>query len=121
MKGKSEIRDLARQRIRWLFKLAYDETRKGNYGRARRYAELIIRVAEKGKTRVPRSIKRSICKNCRVILIPGLTARVRIRSEGSKGSHVTVTCTLCGWMKRYYIKAGTYEEKGEGVNKGSKA
>jgi len=121
MKVKSGVRDLARQRIRWLFKLAYNETKKGNYGRARRYAELIVRVAEKGKIGVPRSIKRSICKNCKVILIPSITARVRIRSEGSKGSRVIVTCTLCGWMKRYYIKAVTYGKKGEGVNKGSKA
>ncbi len=120
MKSKSEVKDLAKQRIRWLFKLAYDETKRGNYERARRYSELIIRIAEKGKVRIPRSIKRSICKNCKVILIPGVTARVRIRSEGTKGSHITVTCTLCGWMKRYYIKAGTYEEKSEGTNKGSK-
>jgi len=121
MRGRSEIRDLARQRIRWLFKLAYEETKKKNYERARRYAELIIRIAEKGKVKVPKSIKRSICKNCKIILIPGITARVRIRSEGSKGSRVTVTCILCGWMKRYYIKADVHEEKRERANKGSKA
>lgn len=119
MKNKVEVKDLAKQRIRWLYRMAYDEVRKGNYGRARRYAELIIRVAEKGRIRVPRSIKRSICRKCKVILVPGITARIRIRSEGSKGSHVTVTCTLCGWMKRYYIKAGKYGGKGERVSKGS--
>ncbi len=119
MKNKSTVKDLARQRIRWLFKLAYNETKKGNYERSRRYTKLIIRIAEKGGIKVPRRIKRSICKNCGIVLIPGLTARVRVRSEGSRGSHVTVTCLVCGWMKRYYIKVSKREES-KGVNKGGK-
>lgn len=100
---KGVVKDLARQRIRWLFNLAVEETRKGNYERVRRYTELIMKIAEKGNVKIPRIIKRSICLNCGVVLIPGITLSIRLRGEG-KGSHIVARCMLCGWIKRYYIK-----------------
>lgn len=109
---KKVIKDLAKQRIKWLFNLALVESRKGNYNRARRYAELIIKVAEKGRVKIPRGIKRRVCHNCKVILIPGVTSTIRLRG-GGKSSHIVVRCLICGWIKRYPIKVRKNEKTEE--------
>ena len=100
------VRDIAKQRITLLFKLGEEEVRRGRVDLARRYGELIYRIAAKANVKIPKPIKRRICRKCKVILIPGLTMRVRIQSEGSRGSRVVVTCLKCGWIRRYYIKTG---------------
>jgi len=97
------MKDLAIQRIRLLYRYAIIEVKKGNIDLARRYVYLMKRIVSKAKTRMPRRIKRSICKNCMTPLIPGVTARVRLQSEG-RGSRIVVTCLLCGWIHRYPYK-----------------
>ncbi|MET1160591.1 MAG: ribonuclease P [Thermoprotei archaeon] len=104
MKSPREVlRDLALQRIRYLYNLALDETRRKRYWFARRYVELIIKYAHKARIKPPKYIRRGYCRRCKIPLIPGLTSRVRIQSEG-RGSRVVVTCLLCGWKRRYMIK-----------------
>ena len=107
------IRDIAKQRITRLFTLGEMEVRQGRIELARRYGELIYRIAAKAGVRIPRAIKRRICRKCKVILVPGLTMRVRIQSEGSRGSRVVVTCLKCGWIRRYYIKVSRSRKCGE--------
>lgn len=102
-RNEKMLRDLALQRIKLLYRYALNEARKGNVEFARRYAYLIKRIAAKARVKVPKRIKRSICKNCQVPLIPGITSRVRLQSEG-KGSRVVVTCLVCGWIHRYPYK-----------------
>ncbi len=97
------LRDLAIQRIKILYRLALEETRRKRYDLARRYMELIIKISHKARVKPPKYIRRGYCRRCKIPLIPGLTARVRIQSEG-KGSRVVVTCLLCGWRRRYMIK-----------------
>lgn len=109
-KAKKILKDLAIQRIRYLYRLAIRETRNGRYGLARRYIELIVKYSHKAHVKPPRYIRRGYCRRCHVPLIPGLTARVRIQSEG-KGSRVVVTCLLCGWKRRYMIKASTLKRR----------
>ena len=105
-KRKKRLRDLAIQRIKILYRLALDRARSGDLDLSRRYIELIIRISHKARTKPPIYIRRGYCRKCKVALIPGVTARVRIQSEG-KGSHVVVTCLLCGWKRRYMIKVGS--------------
>uniref|UniRef100_A0A7C4NVD3 Ribonuclease P protein component 4 n=1 Tax=Staphylothermus marinus TaxID=2280 RepID=A0A7C4NVD3_STAMA len=99
----SVIRDLANQRITYLYNLAVIETRKGRFDLARRYINIIIRISSKAQVRPYKYIRRGYCRKCKIPLIPGLTSRVRIRSE-KKSSRVVVTCLLCGWRRRYMIK-----------------
>ena len=103
MSKRDTLRDLAIQRIRYLYGLAVRETRNGRYWLARRYLELIIKYGHKARIKLPRYIRRGYCRRCKIPLIPGLTSRVRIQSEG-RGSRVVVTCLLCGWKRRYMIK-----------------
>ncbi len=109
-KARRKLRDLAIQRIVYLYRLAVGRARSRDYGLARRYVELAIRIAHKARVKPPKYIRRGYCRRCRVPLVPGLTARYRVRSVGRRGSRVVVTCLLCGWMRRYMIKTRSGEE-----------
>lgn len=97
------MRDLALQRIKYLYSLAVEEARRARFMLARRYVELIIRYSHKARVKPPKYIRRGYCRRCRVPLIPGLTSRVRVRSRAGS-SRVVVTCLQCGWMRRYVVK-----------------
>ncbi|RLG80323.1 MAG: ribonuclease P [Thermoprotei archaeon] len=99
----SPVKDLALQRMKYLFKLALEEARRRRYNLASRYVELVVKYGHKARVKPPRYIRRGYCRKCKVPLIPGLTARVRIQSEG-KGSRVVMTCLRCGWIRRFMIK-----------------
>ncbi len=68
---------------------------------ANRYVDICRRIAMRCKVRIPRIYKRQICNKCKGILIPGITARVRVRNN--KRTHVTITCLRCKNYKRLYI------------------
>lgn len=93
------IKDLALQRVRKLYTLAVSEVRLGNYDRARRYVEIALNLISKANVRKPMYLRRGICKNCYVPLIPGLTATVRLRGN-RKYIIVVRKCLLCGWVSR---------------------
>ena len=97
------IRNTARDRIITLYGLAVDRAREGDTVLARRYTALARKVGMRYTVRIPRRLKRFTCKRCMSPLIPGLTARIRLR-----GGVEIITCLECGKMKRYpYYKKGT--------------
>jgi len=98
VKLSRELRDLARQRIRILLSLADNVVRR-DQELARRYVALALRLAAKARLRLPRDVRRRYCRRCKVPLIPGFTARVRIR--GRRQKHLVVTCLKCGYVRRY--------------------
>lgn len=100
----SKLRYIARERVLRLFNMAYGKVREGDVELARRYVEIALKIASKAQLKLPIKLKRSYCRNCYVPLIPGLTLSVRIRSEG-RGSRVVYRCILCGWTRRFMIKA----------------
>ncbi len=102
-KNKRIVRDLAIQRIRWLYKLSINAIKRNDKELARRYVDLILSISRKANVRLPRLVKRSICRNCKIPLIPGVTARVRLKSDG-KSSWVIIKCLECGWIYRYPYK-----------------
>lgn len=104
------LRDIARQRVQWLFYLATIRAKRGDIDLARRYIEIMLRVASKAKLKLPRRLKRSYCRRCYAPLIPGITLSVRIRSEG-KGSRVVYKCLLCGWIRRFPVKTSGRESR----------
>ncbi len=68
---------------------------------ARNKLNMLKRLALKTGVRLPRKYKRLICKKCGELLIPGRTARVRVKSKRQK--HIVQTCLNCGYMKRIII------------------
>ena len=97
-KQKSLIKDLAVQRINRLFELA-DQEFEQNPKRSDRYVLLARRIGMRFRVRFPKTLKRRICKHCRSYLVPGSSARVRLR-----GRYITVTCLRCNKQMRYPYK-----------------
>jgi len=105
-RGDPAYRDLARQRIVLLYRMAVEAARRGDVGYARDLGGLAWEMYRSTRARIPRWLKRGLCRRCHAPLIPGVTARVRLRSQGRRFSYVTVTCLACGWTRRYPYKTG---------------
>ncbi|WP_048811270.1 ribonuclease P protein component 4 [Thermococcus gammatolerans] len=97
-----EKKRIARERVETLFTMA---ERVFPYSRelANRYVEIALAVQQKAKIRLPRKWKRRYCKRCHSFLVPGVNARVRLRSRPYP--HVVIKCLECGYIMRYsYLK-----------------
>ena len=93
---------MARERVSILLKLA-DEVLKMDEALARRYVELAFRISAKARLRLPRRVKRRYCRRCKTPLVPGFTARVRVK-KGCGGRRLVVTCLRCGFIRRYPLE-----------------
>ncbi|KUK44029.1 MAG: ribonuclease P [Methanothrix sp.] len=93
-KGYYRARDLARQRIERLFLLA-EEEHTLHPERSDRYVAIARKMGMRMRVRIPRRLKRRICKGCRCYLSPD-RMRVRLRD-----GVITVTCTECGEQMSY--------------------
>ncbi len=58
-----------------------------------------MKVVSKANVRKPKYLRRGICKKCLIPLIPGITARYRIRGL-RKYVIISRTCLMCGWVSR---------------------
>lgn len=87
--------------------------------RSARYIALLRAISKKHKVTLPRGLKKGICKECNMPLIPGKNATVRTRNAS-----VVVTCGNCGAIKRYpfrkeraarrAVRVGFFEKKTPG-------
>jgi ribonuclease P protein subunit RPR2 len=91
---------IAKERIQILFDLAEKEFKK-HPERSKRYVELARKIGLRYNIRLPKQLKRKFCKNCNSLLIPGLTARVRINS---KKKILSIKCLKCEKIYRYPYK-----------------
>lgn len=97
------LSDLVLQRMSILYDMALERARSGDYEQASRLGSLIKELSLRTRVRMPKRLKRGLCKNCNLPLIPGITSRVRLRSQGGF-SYRVLTCLRCGWMHRYPYK-----------------
>ena len=105
------LRDLVVQRIKILYDEAENAVRRGEKHYAKTLTNLIRRLSQRNRVRIPRRIKRGICKKCGIPLIPGLTARVRLRRQG-KTTYIVVTCLECGWIHRRAVDKHGFRKEG---------
>ena len=94
-------RQVALERINILHRLAR-ETYEKDPELSRRYTDLIMRIAQRTRTHLPRHIRREICRKCNTILIPGVSSRIRIRQR--REPHVAITCHTCGHVTRIPLR-----------------
>ena len=65
---------------------------------AHHYSQLMVNISHKCVQRLSKDIKRTICKHCKGILKPGVTAKV-----GKEGKKIGSICTLCQTKKQFPI------------------
>lgn len=102
-RGKKPVwqQKIAKERIQILFKLAKKEF-KAHPKRSGRYVELARKIGLRYNIRFSKQLKRKFCKNCNILLIPGISSQTRIKS---KKKIVEVKCLKCGKIYRYpYVK-----------------
>ena len=102
-KTRAAVASVARERIEILI----DEARKmvkDNEVLSRRYVDLAQRISERTKVRIPSELKRYLCKNCGIALVPGTNARIRLHA---RNSGIVLTCLSCGAVKRYPVTEKT--------------
>jgi ribonuclease P protein subunit RPR2 len=90
------------------------------FGLSRRLASHILSVSRKVSVRTSREMKRSICRRCASILIPGQTADNRVENKSRRGHKscadvMLVTCSACGFEKRYPFGAQRQPRKKDRV------
>ena len=96
------MRDLALQRIKRLVMFA-EQVRAVEPELADRYGELALAIARKARLHYPDFLKARVCRRCGAWLVPGVTARVRLRRRG-RMKYIAVTCLKCGYVRRYPLK-----------------
>ncbi|KAF2839794.1 Rpr2-domain-containing protein [Patellaria atrata CBS 101060] len=65
-------------------------------------------TARKAVVRISPSVKRTMCKRCDTLLVPGKTSRLRIENASKGGSKpwadvLVVECLECGMLKRFPV------------------
>jgi ribonuclease P protein subunit RPR2 len=73
------------------------------------YASQIATIARKAQFKISPSLKRTICKGCKVVLVPGSTSTSAIENlsrnaEKPWADVLIITCNLCGMEKRYPLQ-----------------
>ncbi|MDM7275220.1 MAG: ribonuclease P Rpr2/Rpp21/SNM1 subunit [Thermoprotei archaeon] len=101
---KEKYRDLVKQRMSIAYRIAVDSVKKGDSEYAKKLGEYIREMSKRTRVRTPKPIKRSLCKNCNIPLIPGLTASIRVRSQSRKHRYIVVRCSACGYIHRYLYR-----------------
>jgi ribonuclease P protein subunit RPR2 len=103
---KKEVRKIAQERIKRLFELAWQNFKKKPY-LARRYVKLARLIGLRYNVRLSKELKRSFCKKCNSLLVPGITAKVRL----CRGKIILITCLFCGKVKRYPYRKESFKRK----------
>ncbi|XP_066927713.1 uncharacterized protein [Clytia hemisphaerica] len=80
---------------------------------SRHYVKCLRSVKEKKCLSLTNEMKRSICKGCNMILVPGVTTRVRV------GDHkrINITCLTCNNKKRVHIRNKKRQKGAKKTNK----
>ncbi|KAF9073627.1 RNAse P Rpr2/Rpp21/SNM1 subunit domain-containing protein [Rhodocollybia butyracea] len=67
---------------------------------SRSYIETMKTVGTKTTVQLDPSVKRTLCKGCNMVLIPGSTASVRTKRSSNHGHIMVYTCTACKHLYR---------------------
>jgi ribonuclease P protein subunit RPR2 len=90
-------RKIAKQRIDTLYRIA-KETVHTEPERAKRYIQLMRRIAQRTRTHLPLEVRRGICRKCDTVLIQGYNSHTRLKQK--REPHIAVTCQNCGNITR---------------------
>ena len=90
-------RKIAVQRIETLYRVAL-ETVHEDPELAKRYVQLLRRIAQRTRTHLPLHVRRGICRKCDTVLIPGYNSHTRLKQR--REPHIAITCQSCGNITR---------------------
>ncbi|PFH45711.1 hypothetical protein AMATHDRAFT_158121 [Amanita thiersii Skay4041] len=68
---------------------------------AKVYTRTMTAVGKKATVKIDPAIKRTICKGCQSVEVPGLTLSIRTKKSKSHGRCVEYRCTSCDRIRRF--------------------
>jgi RNase P subunit RPR2 len=89
---KSAVRNVARERIEILYELSRDEFKKDK-ALSKNYISTLIKISQHHKVRLDPKMKAMICKHCKLPLIEGENAQIRIIASQKRKIY---RCKICG-------------------------
>jgi len=95
------LKDLAYQRAKILLDLA-KKVVKEDLKLSQDYVSLARKILSKARVTMRGEWNYRFCRKCNTILIPGVTARIRIRAR--RTSHIVLTCLICKNKRRFILK-----------------
>ena len=90
------------EHINVMLQTALEQARKGRLNIAEKLGLLARKLARSTGVKIPRYWKFFFCRKCKTFLIPGVTARIRVRSK--REPHIVIYCYKCKNFKRIPIK-----------------
>ena len=93
--ARQKAKEIARERIDILVKSALEEKDEALAARQARQAK---KIAMRFRVRLPYEARQLFCKKCKVFIVPGRSARVRIGRAKTRA--VRITCLRCGHTYR---------------------
>ena len=110
----STTKAIALRILRRIYWEALRELESGNIDDAYKYSLLMKRILIETRTRRPKWL--SFCRHCGMVLVPGLSARIRLRRRG-KMKYIVARCLKCGYINRFPYKHTKRESRGESRGK----
>ena len=85
-----------------------NKTKKSNQIVAAYYTQLMVGIGHKSVLRSSKELKRTICKGCRSLLLPGKTATVKIKT---KEKRIGSQCNICKTEKLFPLNHVSKKQK----------
>jgi ribonuclease P protein subunit RPR2 len=101
MEHEGIVKEIAAERISILYDLAREHA-SDDIRLSKECVKTLRRISAHYKVKIPKKLKEKICRSCNLVLIPGLTASVRIAS--GKG-YVVYRCKECGRERHIFYRA----------------
>ncbi|KAF8345514.1 RNAse P Rpr2/Rpp21/SNM1 subunit domain-containing protein [Amanita rubescens] len=67
---------------------------------ARAYVDTMTMIGKRATVKMDPSIKRTLCKSCKSVLVPGMSVIVRVKRSSSHKHALVLKCVKCGYAKR---------------------
>lgn len=94
-------------RVSYLYQASNLLLSKGNPVLSRNYSRAVDLVAKKTVMKLSPGIKRTLCKNCSNLLIPGITQATELQNmsklQSEKSDVLVHTCLICYTSKRFPV------------------
>ncbi|OXA61277.1 ribonuclease P protein subunit rpr2 [Folsomia candida] len=94
-------------RINYLFQAAQQVVQSAPM-LSQHYGEIITLISEKTVAKLDYTMKRSMCKKCKAILVPGVNMSYRLRKRKHRKCNPTmvITCKCCNEVKSLPTQPG---------------
>ena len=113
MEHEAVIKEIAAERILILYDMAVEQAAK-DIVLSKLYVRTLRRISSRYKVHLPEEMKGRICRTCNLVLIPGLTASVRLAS--SKG-YMVYRCNICKGENHIFYRTDHHAGRRPGSRK----